>query len=142
MALVACLNIGVDPPDSLTHHTRCRLQCWVDPASRNENKALAAIGRNLERQYKRWHPRAKYMTVLDPTVRDMSQLLLSLRHEAGKERILFHYNGHGVPMPTEDGLIYVFNPSYTEYHTIPTKTIAAWLGAPAIYVLDCGRAGL
>lgn len=31
------------------------------------------------------------------------------------ERVLFHYNGHGVPRPTANGEIWVFNKSFTQY---------------------------
>lgn len=34
---------------------------------------------------------------------------------AQNERVLFHYNGHGVPRPTANGEIWVFNKSYTQY---------------------------
>jgi hypothetical protein len=30
------------------------------------------------------------------------------------ERVLFHYNGHGVPKPTANGEIWVFNNRYTQ----------------------------
>ena len=30
-------------------------------------------------------------------------------------RVLYHYNGHGVPKPTANGEIWVFNRSYTQY---------------------------
>lgn len=33
----------------------------------------------------------------------------SLRRNAKEERVLFHYNGHGVPRPTANGEIWVFN---------------------------------
>jgi regulator-associated protein of mTOR len=29
--------------------------------------------------------------------------------------VLFHYNGHGVPRPTANGEVWVFNKSYTQY---------------------------
>ena len=29
--------------------------------------------------------------------------------------MLFHYNGHGVPKPTSNGELWVFNSSYTQY---------------------------
>ena len=29
--------------------------------------------------------------------------------------MLFHYNGHGVPRPTANGEVWVFNKSYTQY---------------------------
>lgn len=38
-------------------------------------------------------------------------LLLMLQNE----RVLFHYNGHGVPRPTVNGEIWVFNARYTQY---------------------------
>ena len=34
-----------------------------------------------------------------------------LRRAAREERVLFHYNGHGVPKPTANGEIWVFNRS-------------------------------
>lgn len=43
------------------------------------------------------------------------------------ERVLFHYNGHGVPRPTANGEVWVFNKSYTQY--IPLS----------IYDLQVGR---
>ena len=30
------------------------------------------------------------------------------------ERVLFHYNGHGVPRPTVNGEIWVFNSRYIQ----------------------------
>jgi hypothetical protein len=110
--------------------------------------------------------------------------------------VLFHYNGHGVPRPTVNGEIWVFNsrwgegwsvgpgtmavvapgetaqglrhqlppastqvttvlscpprpapapappPRYTQYIPLSIFELQAWLGTPAIYVLDCSAAGL
>lgn len=39
----------------------------------------------------------------------MQTLCTSLRRNAKEERVLFHYNGHGVPRPTDNGEIWVFN---------------------------------
>ena len=39
----------------------------------------------------------------------MKKLCTSLRRNAKEERVLFHYNGHGVPRPTVNGEIWVFN---------------------------------
>ncbi|KAJ1329986.1 hypothetical protein BSLG_009837 [Batrachochytrium salamandrivorans] len=86
VSLVLCLNIGVDPPDI---------------------KALEAIGRNLQQQYEVWQPRARYRLSLDPSIEETKKLCCSLRRNAKDERILFHYNGHGVPKPTPGGEIWV-----------------------------------
>ncbi|PSN48417.1 Regulatory-associated protein of mTOR [Blattella germanica] len=77
VALVLCLNVGVDPPDI--------------------------------KQYERWQPRARYKQSLDPTVEEVKKLCTSLRRNAKEERVLFHYNGHGVPKPTANGEVWVFN---------------------------------
>jgi hypothetical protein len=58
------------------------------------------------------------------------------------ERVLFHYNGHGVPRPTANGEIWVFNKSFTQYIPMSIYDLQAWVGSPAIYVFDCSAAGL
>lgn len=58
------------------------------------------------------------------------------------ERVLFHYNGHGVPRPTANGEIWVFNSRYTQYIPLSIYELHSWLGTPSIYVLDCSAAGL
>lgn len=72
-------------------------------------KALETIGANLQKQYERWQPRARYKQSLDPTVEEVKKLCTSLRRNAKEERVLFHYNGHGVPKPTSNGEVWVFN---------------------------------
>ncbi len=72
-------------------------------------KALETVGLNLQKQYERWQPRARYKQSLDPTVDEIKKLCTSLRRNAKEERVLFHYNGHGVPKPTANGEIWVFN---------------------------------
>ena len=44
----------------------------------------------------RWQPRAKYRQSLVPTVEVVRSLAKVLRRLARVERVLFHYNGHGV----------------------------------------------
>ena len=40
---------------------------------------------------------------------EVKKLCLSCRRNAKQERVLFHYNGHGVPRPTQNGEIWLFN---------------------------------
>ena len=56
--------------------------------------------------------------------------------------MLFHYNGHGVPRPTANGEIWVFNKSYTQYIPMSIFDLQTWLGTPCICVFDCSAAGL
>jgi len=141
VAMVLCLNIGVDPPD-VTKVSPCAvLECGVDPFATQPQKALDAIGRGLQGQYERWQPKAKYKLALDPTVDDVKRLCMSCRRNARSERVLFHYNGHGVPKPTANGELWVFNKSFTQYIPLSIYDLQMWLGTPAIYVLDCSAAG-
>lgn len=48
VALVLCLNIGVDPPDVIKITPCARLECWVDPLVMQSQKALETIGKNLQ----------------------------------------------------------------------------------------------
>ena len=141
VALVVCLNIGVDPPDVIKISPCARLECWVDPLSMQAPKALDTIGKNLQAQYERWQPRAKYKMHLDPTTEDVKKLAISCRRTAKHERVLFHYNGHGVPRPTANGEIWVFNKSYTQYIPLSLYDLQTWVGSPAIFIFDCSVAG-
>ncbi|GAB4817626.1 hypothetical protein N2152v2_004672 [Parachlorella kessleri] len=141
VALVVCLNIGVDPPDVVKISPCARLECWVDPLSMQAPKALDTIGKNLQAQYERWQPRAKYKMHLDPTTEDVKKLAISCRRTAKNERVLFHYNGHGVPRPTANGEVWVFNKTYTQYIPLSIYDLQTWVGTPAIYVFDCSAAG-
>ena len=142
VALVMCLNIGVDPPDVLKISPCARAECWINPLAMQPAKALEAIGKALQAQYERWQPRAKYKVQLDPTVEDVKKLCQSCRRNARNERVLLHYNGHGVPRPTANGEIWVFNKSYTQYIPLSIYDLQSWTGNPAIYVFDCGGAGV
>ncbi|XP_021951380.1 regulatory-associated protein of mTOR isoform X2 [Folsomia candida] len=142
VALVMCLNVGVDPPGVVKMQPCARLECWVDPLSMSAQKALESIGANLQKQYERWQPRARYKQSLDPTVDEVKKLCTSLRRNAKDERVLFHYNGHGVPQPTTNGEIWVFNRNYTQYIPLSIYDLQTWMGSPSIYVYDCSNAGL
>ncbi|XP_044941669.1 regulatory-associated protein of mTOR isoform X2 [Mustela putorius furo] len=142
VALVLCLNVGVDPPDVVKTTPCARLECWIDPLSMGPQKALETIGANLQKQYENWQPRARYKQSLDPTVDEVKKLCTSLRRNAKEERVLFHYNGHGVPRPTVNGEIWVFNKNYTQYIPLSVYDLQTWMGSPSIFVYDCSNAGL
>ncbi|MGH0160456.1 UNVERIFIED_CONTAM: hypothetical protein FKN15_039343 [Acipenser sinensis] len=61
VALVLCLNVGVDPPDVVKTSPCARLECWIDPLSMSPQKALESIGANLQKQYENWQPRVKHI---------------------------------------------------------------------------------
>ncbi|GAB2272105.1 Regulatory-associated protein of TOR 1 [Dionaea muscipula] len=141
VALVVCLNITVDPPDVIKISPCARMECWIDPFSMTPQKALDTIGKALSLQYERWQPKAKYKYELDPTMEEVRKLCTSCRKFAKTERVLFHYNGHGVPKPTSNGEIWVFNKTYTQYIPLSVRELDSWLKTPSIYVFDCSAAG-
>ncbi|KAK9122695.1 hypothetical protein Sjap_012297 [Stephania japonica] len=120
--LLACICLYVSFPSVLhidDYNSKGAFVCFADPFSMPAPKALETIGKALLAQYERWQPRARYKHQLDPTVEEVKKLCLGCRKNAKSERVLFHYNGHGVPKPTANGEIWVFNKSYTQYIPLP-----------------------
>ncbi|KAK2075301.1 hypothetical protein P8C59_009438 [Phyllachora maydis] len=140
-ALAVCLNIGVEPPDQLRTNPGARLEAWHDPTSPPQGKGLENIGRSLQAQYETLAIRTRYKQYLDPSVEETKKFCVSLRRNAKDERVLFHYNGHGVPKPTSSGEFWVFNKNYTQYIPVSLYDLQHWLGAPTIFVWDCSDAG-
>lgn len=141
-ALVVCLNIGTDPPDVFKPNPCSRRQCWIEPVL-PKHKGIVDIGNALQCQYEKLQPKIKYKPCLDPTIEELRKVCTNLRKNAGKsDRLLFHYNGHGVPKPTKNGEIWVFGKHYTQYDPISIHEIRNWIKDPAIYVFDCAAAGL
>lgn len=144
--LALCLNIGVDPPDVIKTNPCAKLECWVDPTASSGQSGsttpMNQIGKNLQTQYEQLSMRTRYKLCLDPTVDETKKYCSTLRKNARNERVLFHYNGHGVPRPTSSGEIWVFNRNYTQYIPISLYDLQSWLGAPSLFVYDCSDAGL
>lgn len=140
-ALVMCLNIGVDPPDVSKTNPCSKLICWMDPESLDASKALPAIGRNLQVQFETLSMKTRYKQYLDPIVEETKRFCTNLRRTAKDERVLFYYNGYGVPKPTPGGEIWVFNKAYTQYIPLTLYDLQSWLGSPCIYVWDTSASG-
>ncbi|KAF1810164.1 WD repeat-containing protein-like protein mip1 [Eremomyces bilateralis CBS 781.70] len=143
--ILLCLNIGVDPPDAFKTNPCAKLECWIDPTGSTGTSgqtAMNTIGKQLQWQYEQLSMRTRFKLCLDPTVDETKKFSQQIRRNARQERILLHYNGHGVPKPTPSGEIWVFNRNYTQYIPISLFDLQAWLGAPSIFVYDCSEAGL
>ncbi|QPG76569.1 hypothetical protein FOA43_003960 [Brettanomyces nanus] len=141
-ALVLCLNLGIPPPDIQRPQECPYFESFVNPSAYSDpKKALQAIGRSLQSNYESISSRTKYKQSLDPSVEDLKRLCTNLRRNAKDERILFHYNGHGVPQPTQSGEIWVFNRGYTQYIPVSLYDLQNWIGAPCIFVVDTSAAG-
>ncbi|KAJ1923017.1 Target of rapamycin complex 1 subunit kog1 [Tieghemiomyces parasiticus] len=139
--LAVCLRIGIDPPDIIKPLVCAKLEAWIDPFAEPAHQALSRIGQNLQKQYEFLNQNLKYRLLMDPTIEDTKRQTIVMRRSAKGSRVLFHYNGHGVPMPTKNGDIWVFNSNYTQYMPVSVQDIQIWLGSPGIFVYDCSAAG-
>jgi len=142
--LALCLNIGVDPPDVIKTSPCAKMECWIDPTASSGvsgNAPLNQIGKALQAQYEQLSMRTRYKLCLDPTIEETKRYAMTLRRNARNERVLFHYNGHGVPKPTPSGEIWVFNKNYTQYIPVSLYDLQSWLGAPSLFVFDCSDGG-
>lgn len=142
-ALVICLNIGVDPPDVIKTIPTASLECWIDTTNTTTGnpKLMEGIGKKLQDQYENMSIKTRYKQYLDPSIEETKKFCVSLRRNAKEERILFHYNGHGVPLPTSSGEFWVFNKDYTQYIPVSMFDLQGWLGGPSLYIYDVSRAG-
>jgi regulator-associated protein of mTOR len=95
----------------------------------------------LQEQYETLSLRTRYKQYLDPSVDETKKFCISLRRNAKDERVLFHYNGHGVPLPTQSGEIWVFNKNYTQYIPVSLYDLQSWLAGPSLFVFDVSHAG-
>lgn len=142
-ALAICLNLGVDPPDVVKTDPTAKLESWVDPTATTggQTKTMEQIGKRLQEQYETLSLRTRYKQYLDPSVEETKRFCVSLRRNAKDERVLFHYNGHGVPLPTASGELWVFNKNYTQYIPVSLYDLQAWLAGPSLFVYDVSHAG-
>ncbi|KAL3088765.1 hypothetical protein niasHT_027908 [Heterodera trifolii] len=145
VALVLCLNIGTDPPDVQKPQPCARKEAWVDPAEPSvahaQQRPAQRIAQSLQKIYEKLHPRARYKSAIDPTVDCVRKLCMSMRRNAKNERVLFHFNGHGVPKPSEAGEIWLFNHDITQYIPLSLYELQSWMGTPSVYLWDCNSAG-
>ena len=142
-ALLVCLNLGVDPPDVVKTNPCATMECWVDvPTLTSSNtKILETIGKKLQDQYENLSIKTRYKQYLDPSIDELKKLTVALRRNAKDERTLLHYNGHGVPLPTPSGEIWVFNRDFTQYIPVALYDLQSWLAGPSLYIFDCSHAG-
>jgi regulatory associated protein of mTOR len=148
MRTVACglalaLNIDTPPPDTVRPQPCAVLTSWIDPTDRtkrNRTQAGEVIAERLEQQYSQWQRNLKFRHAIDPTFDQMRSLCERLRRDAKNDRLLLHFNGHGVPRPTDVGELWVVDKNKTEYIPIAMEEIKQWLGSPSLIILDCSNA--
>ncbi|KAF8382617.1 daf-15 [Pristionchus pacificus] len=140
VAIILCLHIGVEPPGKNRPNPHAKLEGWVDPTQGPVPKMNQKIASSLQRAYERWQPRAR-QTIPPPFYLESMHGCEWYRGAGDSdERVLFHYNGHGVPEPTSNGEIWVFNRNFTQYIPLSVFDLQGWMDSPSIYVWDCDSA--
>lgn len=148
LGIVLALNLRVGSPDA-PPTPRPHQESWIIPSRKPQDNAIEIVNSRLQEQYSQWAPKStgsrggiKYKACLDPTLDDVNKLCTSLRQYAREKRVLFHYNGHGVPRPTQYGELWVLNKDLTQYIPLSLFDLQSWLKTPSVYVFDCSNAGL
>lgn len=72
------------------------------------------------------HTQIRTKHLLDPSLGNVETACEEIRasgDKASQNRVIFHYNGHGVPIPSDLGEIWVFNKRYDKYKPLPISLI-------------------
>lgn len=136
-----CLNIGTEPPDQIKQKDSASKECWIDTAGKQNRKIIYDIAANLQEQFKSWCALVRVENCLDPTFEDVRRVCCMMRRSAENDRVLFYYNGHGVPLPTLNGEIWFFDAQYSQYVPLQIFELMNYLDSPTIYIFECSCAG-
>ena len=138
LILCCCLNIGIDPPGYKKPKNTSTIYSWINVKEHRKREIGYDITLQLASQYQRYAiPSITIDPLWDPSTEKVKRTCLVSREKHGKERILFHYNGHGVPFPTINHECWFFDEEITTYVPMNIAEIFNRLGEKAIYVFDC-----
>ncbi|KAL0212713.1 hypothetical protein RCL1_006339 [Eukaryota sp. TZLM3-RCL] len=156
VGICLCVHVGYEPPDDffIEEESRAVLECFLKPSLYPRFGFSKELVKEIRNQYKQIKVSDSSMTVcVDIAADEIHRLCTELRrnypteqYDSSKrssthsDRILFHYNGHGVPKPTNTELWFL-NRNHTKYIPIKIEQTARYLGNPTTYVLDCSNAG-
>ncbi|KAJ2158944.1 Target of rapamycin complex 1 subunit kog1 [Coemansia sp. RSA 552] len=148
--LVVCVDPDfVDQTRRLGPENRATMEAWAAPHTLGDAKKVSIIGQNLLSQFCQISPKILCKPLLSCEALRLQRNCLELRRKAEDQRLLFYYNGHGVPPPTPDGSFYVFQkqpvnggypPVRPTYTPINILALENWIGHPCAYVWDCASA--
>nr|QWX95787.1 RPTOR-like protein [Strongyloides stercoralis] len=142
VALVLCLNVGTEPPNTPKTANNVRKISGYEIISGTGNSKLSQkIANTLQKNFERLQPRARYRLICDSTTEDVRKLLIGIRRSARDDRVLMYFNGFGVPPPTENGEIWVFDKNITKYIPLNILDLMAWMNGPSVYIWDMHMAG-
>ena len=144
--ITLCLHLGIDPPDVVRpvpgadNIAGITLPDPITASPGDQRQAAESIGNAIQGQFEYWQPRGHYRTLIDPPMEELKKVCSAARKSAKEERVLFYYSGWGVPKPTRNGEIWVFNSSYTQYLPLSLNELDSWLPGPVVAIFDCTNA--
>ena len=146
--MILALNLRVSPPGA-PPSPRARSEAWIMPSKKKNDRSVDVIARVLKEQFLNLCPKASrtsrsflFKQCQDPPVDTVKSMCVQMRTFAKDKRIVLHYNGHGVPKPSSNGEIWVFNRELTQYIPLSLYDLQTWVGGPCVYIFDCDKAGL
>ncbi|KAJ1832635.1 Target of rapamycin complex 1 subunit kog1 [Coemansia sp. RSA 2711] len=157
--LVVCLDLG-SPAFMTTHQQQKQqqqqqqsehavLEAWINPSSlHNLHQRSTTVANSLMGQFQQLSGKLEIKPLVDCDIARLQRNCQQFRARAPDERVIFYYNGHGVPEPTADGSLWVFQRPPTgngfmrnsNFTPVSAATLAGWIGAPCIYIWDCSNA--
>uniref|UniRef100_A0AC35TRU8 Raptor_N domain-containing protein n=1 Tax=Rhabditophanes sp. KR3021 TaxID=114890 RepID=A0AC35TRU8_9BILA len=142
VALILSLNIGTEPPGAPKAGIDSRKLAGYDVSSGCGGPKLSQkIASAIQKNFERLQPRARYRMVCDTTTEEVKKLLVGIRRNAKEERVLVYYNGFGVPLPTDNGEVWVFDRHITKYIPLNVLEMMSWMKSPSVYIWDMHQSG-
>lgn len=138
LIICCCLNVGVEPPGYRKPRVTSTVLSWINTKEHRKREVGYDITVQLWKQYQRYSAQPLSTDPLwDPTTERVKRACMAARERFGKDRVLFHYNGHGVPLPTVNHECWFFDENITTYVPMNISDVFACLGERAVYVFDC-----
>ncbi|KAJ2076634.1 Target of rapamycin complex 1 subunit kog1, partial [Coemansia sp. RSA 988] len=125
------------------------LEAWVNPYTLpDQPRKSDVVAQNLIDQFGQIASQVTYKPLMDRSFARLKEYCMHYRSTVDDERIMFYYNGHGMPFPTPEGNFWVRQQQYNPHvylgrpRCVPlsAETLTNWIGAPCAYVWDCAYA--
>ncbi|KAJ2611533.1 Target of rapamycin complex 1 subunit kog1 [Coemansia sp. RSA 1365] len=125
------------------------LETWVNPHTLpNQPRKSDVIAQNLVDQFGQIASQVIYKPLMDRSLARLKEYCIHYRNTVDDERIMFYYNGHGMPLPTPEGSFWVRQRQYNPHLynggarcvSLSAETLSQWIGSPCVYVWDCAHA--
>lgn len=99
--------------------------------------ATNAINKRYEKEMK-----CKCMSVIDPTIHEVTEKISLSVTRSPNERIIIHYFGQGSISPTKNGNLYFFDSKHTSYRGLHVNAVIGPGQAPVAMIIDVNSAGV